>query len=181
MCLTSGCALGQYVGSPASTLCSSHDLYIIAIQMQMNTAMPNTSADACSQVQLYTGTFCRDVLPSLQTCFSGVTSPPAALNIPSLVDQEAGEAIAARLLGGLASLGPSQECREPIIPFICLSIFGLCDVNNRFHSILMDDCLELRDNLCPNEWIGATRVFPGLLPICENLPDITDDCVGKEI
>ena len=128
----------------------------------------------------YSGEVCRDELTSLQMCFSGVTSPPPALNIPSLVDQQTGERDAMNLVNGLSFLSPSQQCREAIVPFLCLSIFTLCDSSNRLHTILREDCLALRDDICADEWSQAVA-FLGteVLPVCEDLPDITDECIGK--
>ena len=128
----------------------------------------------------YSGEVCREVFSSLQTCFSGEMSPPPALNIPSLVDQEAGERDAMNLVNGLSFLNPSPQCREAIIPFLCLYIFTLCDSSNNLHTTLREDCLELRDNICAEEWSQAVGFLgPGVLPLCEDLPDITDECIGK--
>ena len=141
-----------------------------------------TSSGSCSQVEVYTGEVCRDELRSLQTCFSGVISPPPALNIPSptTIPQEMSEMEAVGLANGLPILNPSPECAEAIIPFLCLSIFSVCDANNRSHTILRADCLELRDDICADVWRGAVAILgPGALPICEELPDIEDNCVGK--
>ena len=140
----------------------------------------NTSA-SCLQERTYTGQVCRGTLTSLQTCFSGDTSPPPALNIPSAIDQRAGERDATNLVNGLISLlNPSPQCREAIMPFLCLSIFTLCDSSNHLHTILREDCLELRDDICAEEWRQAVAILgPGVLPICEDLPDSEDQCVGK--
>ena len=130
----------------------------------------------------YSGEVCREVFSSLQTCFSGeMSTTTPALNIPSLVDQEAGERDAMNLVNGLSFLNPSPQCREAIIiPFLCLYIFTLCDSSNNLHTTSRDDCLELRDNICAEEWSQAVGLLgPGVLPLCEDLPDITDECIGK--
>ena len=128
----------------------------------------------------YSGLVCREVFSSLQTCFSGEMSPPPALNIPSLIDQEAGERDAMKLVNGLSFLNSSPQCREAIMPFLCLYIFTLCDSSNNLRTTLREDCLELRDNICAEEWSQAVGFLgPGVLPLCEDLPDITDECIGK--
>ncbi len=39
------------------------------------------------------------------------------------------------------------------------------------------DCLQLRDGVCSMEWEMAVAFLGvGVLPVCENLPDITDNC-----
>ena len=129
----------------------------------------------------YSGEVCREVFSSLQTCFSGeMSTTTPALNIPSLVDQEAGERDAMNLVNGLSFLNPSPQCREAIIPFLCLYIFTLCDSSNNLHTTSREDCLELRDNICAEEWSQAVGFLgPGVLPLCDDLPDITDECIGK--
>lgn len=113
---------------------------------------------------------------SLQMCFSGVPSP---LGIPSGVDQQAGETNAMGLVTGLSFLNPSQQCREAIVPFTCLFIFNLCDSRNTLHTIIMQDCLDIRDNICASEWSQAIAILGAeVLPVCEDLPDIIDDCIG---
>ena len=136
----------------------------------------NSSAGTCSQVSDYSGEVCRDELMSLQMCFSGVTSP---LIIPSSIDQQTRESDAMSLVNGLPFLNPSQQCIEDIVPFLCLSIFNLCDSSNTLHTILRQDCLDIRDDVCAREWSQAVALLgAGALPVCENLPDITEDCKG---
>lgn len=146
--------------------------------MQVSTSNTlNTSA--CLQVENYTGDVCREALTSLQTCFSGVTSPPA-LNIPSVIDQQTGEKDAMYLVNGLTFLGSSPECTEAIMPILCLSIFTLCDSSNLLHTIPREDCLELRDNICAEEWGQALGFLgAGVLPVCEDQLNITEECVGR--
>ena len=134
------------------------------------------SQRTCTQVSEYSGEVCRDELMSLQMCFSGVTSP---LNIPSSIDQQTVESDATRLVNGLSFLNPSQQCSEAIMPFLCLSIFGLCDSSNTLHTVLRQECLDIRDDICTREWSQAIAFLgDGVLPVCEDLPDVTADCIG---
>ena len=112
---------------------------------------------------------------SLQICFSDV---PLPLSIPSSIDLEAGESNAKNLVIGLSFLDPSQKCQESITPFLCIFIFNLCDSSNTLHTIMRKDCFHIRDNVCVSEWRQA-RQFLGdeVLPVCEDLPDITEDCL----
>ena len=145
------------------------------IQMTNTT---DTDAD-CAQVSEYSGDVCRDELMSLQMCFSGGTSPPA-LNIPSSIDQQTEESNTMRLVNSLPFLNPSRECIEDIVPFLCLYIFSLCDSNNTLHTILRQDCLDIRDDVCAREWSQAVAFLgDGVLPVCEDLPDVTEDCTGN--
>ena len=135
----------------------------------------------CEQVSVYSGDICRNELLSLQTCLSGVTSPPPALNIPSSIDQETSESVVMMLLNGLSFLNPSQQCKEAIIPFLCISIFNLCDSSNTLHAALREDCLYIRDDVCVSEWSTAVELLGAdVLPVCEGLPNnITVECTGK--
>ena len=135
------------------------------------------SSDICTQVSEYSGEVCINELASLQMCFSGVTSP---LNIPSSIDQQTGETDAMSLVNGLSFLNPSQQCSEAIMPFLCLSIFSLCDSNNTLHTILRQDCLDIRDDVCDSVWSQAVSFLgDGVLPVCEDLPDVIVDCIGR--
>ena len=142
----------------------------------------NKTERECSTVVTYSGEVCREVFISLQRCFSGVTSLSRALNIPSLINQQMGERDAMNLVNGLTFLNPSPQCRESIMPFLCLFVFSLCDSSNNLHTTLRKDCLDLRDDICAEEWIQAVGFFgDGVLPFCEDLQDITDDCIGNAI
>ena len=137
---------------------------------------------ACTQVSEYSGEVCRDELTSLQMCFSGVTSPPPALNIPSVIDQQTGESDIMRFVNGFSSLSSDQQCSEAIMPFLCLSVFNLCDSSSTLYTITRQDCIDLRDGVCTREWSQAIGLFgPGVLPACEDLPDDNDDCIGKPL
>ena len=141
--------------------------------MQVETTVSNRD---CSQVSEYSGEVCRDELASLQMCFSGVTSP---LNIPLSIDQQTRENDAMSLVNGLSILSPSQQCSEAIMPFLCLSIFSLCDSSNTLHTILRQNCLDIRDYVCTREWSRAVAFLgDGVLPICEDLPDVIEDCTS---
>ena len=113
-------------------------------------------------------------------CFSGVSSPPPALNVLSTINQQQGEIDATQFLNGLPLLNPTTECLEELTPFICLHIFGLCDTSGNLHTSLRGDCLKIRDSVCPSQWAVAMSVLPpGTLPVCEDLPDVTEECIGE--
>ena len=150
----------------------------------MNSSQPAEGPDlsmACVEMEPYTGSVCTDLLTSLQTCYSGVTSPPTGLNIPSALvpDQAAAEQSAMTLLGGLPFFMPTPECAAAITPFICLANFPLCDADDQVHIILREACLELRDDICAPQWAAALdRLGASALPVCEALPDLSEECVG---
>ena len=143
----------------------------------LQVASVNKTDKLCTEVLPYSGEVCMDTLMSLQTCFSGKAS---TLNIPSIVDQETGEMDAQSLMSGLNFLQPTEECREAIVPFICLFTFKLCDSSGHLHTVLRGDCLTIRDDVCADEWQQAVSFLgDGVLPICEDLPDNVAECVGE--
>ncbi len=134
----------------------------------------------CSQVANYSGDICRDELASLQACYSGAASTPALLSIPASTDQAVSELKAVVWLNALPLLAPSQECIERLRPFFCLHAFELCDAKGMLHIPTMEDCQEVRDILCPSVWTRATEFLGnGILPYCEGLPNITEECTGR--
>lgn len=132
------------------------------------------TSSSCSEVEPYSGEVCRDALTSLQMCFSGVTSAPPALTIPSLVDQQTAERDLRNRISHLHP-PPPPECREAILPYLCLSVFQLCDSNNQLHSVVREDCLALREDVCAEQW-SQVEAF---LTVCEDLPDTTEECLGN--
>ena len=142
----------------------------------LQVASVNKTDSLCLEVLPYAGEVCKDTLTSLQTCFSGEAS---TLNIPTIVDQETSEMDAQSLMSGLNFLQPTEECREAIVPFICLFTFKLCDSSSHLHTVLRADCLTLRDGICADEWRQAEGFLgDGVLPVCEDLPDNVAECVG---
>ena len=124
----------------------------------------------------YSGEVCEVELENLQTCYSGSSSP---LAIPSTVNQQESEADMLRITLGLQFLRPSPECERRIIPFFCRHKFGMCDSNGDYHGTLRDECKELRDRVCVDEWLQAKAFLPaGSLPECELQADITDECIS---
>ena len=133
----------------------------------------------CAQGTAYTGELCKAELASLQECFSGTASP---LTIPSSLDQQEGETNISRLAVGLGFLSPSPECERRIRPFLCLHVFGLCGSDTAHHTTTRQMCTELRDDLCVTEWSTAVGFLgAGVLPVCENLPDIEEDCMSTSL
>ena len=138
------------------------------------------SSSTCEEVEPYLGSTCRDVLTSLQTCFSGASPSPPPLNIPSAIDQQQVEMDVTQLLTGLELfLNPTPECSEEILPFLCLHAFGLCDTGGNHHTVPREDCIRLRDDICSSEFSAALSLLPpGSLPVCEDLLDETKECTG---
>ena len=85
------------------------------------------------------------------------------------------------LLRGLESLllNPSPECLEAVRPFLCLHAFSLCDSSNNLHVISRGECMRVRDSLCFSEWALALSLPSVTLPVCEELPIVPDECIGR--
>lgn len=131
-------------------------------------------------MEVYSGQVCADLLTSLQACYSGVSSPPPPLNIPtSNINQQEREINAALFLNSLPFFNPSANCLERIQSFICLHIFGLCDTSGDLHVTTREECLSLRDSVCSDVWMTILSVSqqPGTLPVCEDLPYEMEECI----
>ena len=80
-----------------------------------------------------------------------------------------GESVAVELVLALDNfLSPSPECREAVVPFLCLFLFGLCDTSGLSLQPTSAQCLDIRDRLCVEEWRLAAMLQD--LPDCESLP-----------
>ncbi len=152
-----------------------------AIATKILISQPRLSRNStCEEAGPYSGQVCTDMFTSLQTCFSGASSPPPALSIPSVIDQQQGESYARQLMNNLPFLTPTRNCLERIRPFLCLHIFGLCDTSGNLHTTPRGECLRLRDSVCSSEWSRALSFLPpGTLPVCEDLPDMDEECTGN--
>ena len=146
---------------------------------QVSEIVSHSNANSCAEVSSYSGGVCTNQLTALQACFSGATSPPPPLSIPSTIDQKQGESDAMQLLNGLLFLNPTPECLEAVNPFLCLHIFQLCDARGNLRTTLREECLRIRETACFSEWARALSILPpGTLPVCEDLPDSSDECIG---
>ena len=69
--------------------------------------------------------------------------------------QQNDESTAKQILFGLGDfITPSPECRELVVPFLCLYLFGLYDMSG---ISIIGQCEEIRDVVCFTEWATALR------------------------
>ena len=85
------------------------------------------------------------------------------------------EATAAQLIGGLKSIGASDECIRRAVPFLCLHLFGLCGGLGVSIQPTISQCEEVRDTLCQEEWMFVETL--GIdLPDCGMFPANVSSC-----
>ena len=90
--------------------------------------------------------------------------------------QQNDESTASQILFGLNNfLNPSPECRELVVPFLCLYQFGLCGMSGIFIQPTIGQCEEIRDVVCRTEWATALR-FGINLPDCGIFPTESPSC-----
>ena len=94
----------------------------------------------------------------------------------NILVQQNDESTASQILFGLDNfIKPSPECRELVVPFLCLYQFGLCDTSGIFIQPTIGQCEEIRDVVCRTEW--ATALGYGIdLPNCEIFPMESPSC-----
>ena len=85
------------------------------------------------------------------------------------------ESTASQMVFGLSIIKPSPECRELVVPFLCLYLFGLCDMLGIFIQPTIGQCEEIRDVVCTTEWATALR-FGIDLPDCGIFPKESLSC-----
>jgi len=76
--------------------------------------------------------------------------------------------------------GISDQCAEVVLPFLCQYIYPPCDSNGSVNLISQEQCSNIRDVVCVDEWrlVMTTLSSSLLLPVCEyfsNVDNITDD------
>ena len=139
----------------------------------------------CTPV-VYTGTVCKESLQVQQACLDLTGVGGDDVFVPMRELQQELETQAIRFLSGLQLLTPSEKCSEVIVPFICFSIFGICDSNSRdLYLPSSEDCEILTNDVCGPEFQRAMplfAMFPTLqVPPCDTFPDVTLECTGMSV
>ena len=136
----------------------------------------STNESFCTPV-VYTGAVCREYLQAQQVCLTGVGDDD--IFIPMRESQQELETQAMQFLAELQLLTPSENCSEAIVPFICFSIFGLCDSSTReLYLPSLKDCNVLM-NTCGPEFQRAMPLIAILqVPRCDSFPNSTLICTG---
>lgn len=133
----------------------------------------------CDQLKTYDGQVCSEELTRWQNCFSPQADYNTEIYILPEVNLQEAEDRASLLLAGLALLSPSEECDAAIRPFLCLYLFGSCDMDNQPHHVSRTDCERLRDDICTQEWAQAEAFLGrGVLPDCYALTLQINECSG---
>ena len=133
----------------------------------------------CSLNVTYEGNVCRT---HLQECLPDldVENDSEVYISPDSEEQAITESRAMQLISRFDLLNSSLECREAVIPFICLYLFRLCDASGTMYQPSSDECTEISTDTCAREWQAATDHFSmGILPQCESLPNTSTSCNGK--
>jgi hypothetical protein len=139
----------------------------------------NVTDDICSNK--YTGTHCLSSLEFFAACESPDSEVPSVYVGDTITDQAMAEADIGDLLYALDLLiQPSDECRDAVVPFLCLYTFGMCGMNNDDYRPSAAECIEIRDSICESEWKKAKGLLEEFnqppLPDCSTLGDEGLDC-----
>ena len=136
----------------------------------MNTPIEGRNNQTCPNT-LIKNTICEN---SLVDVLSSMNCDPDLGG--SILVQQNDESTASQILFGLDNfLNPSPECRELVVPFLCLYLFGLCDMSGIFIQPTIGQCEEIRDVVCHTEWATALR-FNIDLPDCGIFPTESPSC-----
>ena len=130
--------------------------------------------------EVYTGSVCRTALQTLQTCLFGDES--GEVLVPADRNQDELETAVQTLIGGLPLLNPSEECSEVAPPFLCFSMFGLCNNQSRERCLPSSpECRMITEEICAEEFVAAGAIVGSdQLPQCDEFPDVpeTQECTG---
>ena len=141
-------------------------------------------ADLCEQPVAYNGEVCFSELRYWQQCFSQQAATASAdVYLPSNIDPKQVENTAMSYFLHLPILSPSRQCETDLKPFLCLYLFGSCDLNNQSRHITQADCERLRDRVCAREWaLAESFLGTGVLPQCGDFSSQEEvSCRGKAI
>ena len=127
---------------------------------------------------VYTGTACTDVLRDFQNCLPDRQSASDIyIALREHEEQEAIEIEAQQLQTELQFLEPSHECKQAVVPFLCLYLFRVCDSTGKLHHPSYNQCVYISTDICAREWRQATEYLgSGVLPSCESFPAVSSLC-----
>ena len=136
----------------------------------MNTPIEERNNQTC-QTTLIQNSVCENSLVDILSSMNCDTDHGG-----SILVQQNDESTASQIVFGLDNfLNPSPECRELVVPFLCLYQFGLCDMSGIFIQPTIGQCEEIRDVVCRTEWATVLR-FGIDLPDCEIFPTESPSC-----
>jgi len=68
----------------------------------------------------------------------------------------------------------SEECSSTLTTFICQYVYPPCNDNGSPLLITQEQCVNIRDDVCANEWrIAMSSEFGALLPTCEAFENVS--------
>ena len=118
----------------------------------MNTLIEGRNNQTCPNT-LITNSVCENSLVDILSSMNCDTDLGG-----NILVQQNGESTASQIQYGLDNfINPSPECRELMVPFLCLHLFGLCDMSGIFIRPTIVQCEEIRDVVCHTEWATALR------------------------
>ncbi|XP_065889434.1 uncharacterized protein [Dysidea avara] len=72
----------------------------------------------------------------------------------------------------------SEQCAEVVLPFLCQYIHPPCDGNGSVNLISQEQCSNIRDVVCADEWrLAMGTSSSSLLPVCEHFSGV-DNITG---
>ena len=144
---------------------------IIQVSPNMSQTRPTGGDSLCSAPFLYamTSGICQAEFANI------LTSSNCQVDSENFFVIRNEEARVSQLISGLTTFGSSIECRNKALPFLCLQLFGLCGSAQILIQPTRNECEEIRDMLCPQEW-NTIMQFGIDLPDCARLPPETPTC-----
>ena len=170
---------------PQESMNGTHTSIAIIINPESQDEFSSGSnvTDVC--LERYTGQHCLSALKSLQSCLSGEDNATDIFISSNIDDQSRLEEEIGSLLFSLnLYINPSDECESRIVPFFCLSIFGLCGENGDYQPTAADYS-DIRDNICKSEWQRANFLLESIgqppLPDCSSFRSegLNTNCSSK--
>ena len=79
------------------------------------------------------------------------------------------------ILKGVELLRPSTQCKEEVLPFLCVHLLSICSDSGEPLQPSRSQCENIRDNVCSREWQEALT-FKIDLPTCSSLPESSSYC-----
>ncbi|UJR15936.1 hypothetical protein I4U23_002856 [Adineta vaga] len=148
-----------------------HDDVLPSVEFQPEIISHHEESIEKFKCELYTGNICQSILTSKYISITNLDQKDIEQNLADNI----------KFL--------SDECRQFLLPMICLFVYPLCDINQgNIRSICRKSCYRFQKNSCmmrssnQEEQLYSNYQVSHNIPTCENLPPSSDDvsCVHIE-
>ncbi|CAF1550284.1 unnamed protein product [Adineta ricciae] len=147
-----------------------HDDVLPSVEFQPEIVSQQEEPIDKLKCELYSGNICRSIIASKYISITNLDQKDIEQNLADNIEFL------------------SDECRQFLLPMVCLFVYPLCDINQgNIRSICRKSCYRFQKNSCmlrsssQDEHLYSSFQVSHNIPTCENLPPSSDDASCVQI